>query len=892
MRAIVAFLLALNLLVAPVGQAFAQNVRAAPPGVEPIPDYPGLYVADANRFMAEAFFVIMLSRPRTVRDFLSNVRTCSSRRAIAARLREEGLNTIVVPDAEVFEALRRGVCTIYVGSDFNFAQLDRRLTPDGRPPDDVRPPPGDVQDRDDDVNRDEERARDRTPPEIAPLQQVFEGQGRTVLVRARITDNESRIRSAFVGIAGGGQVQMSAPQGSSVYSATVSLPRDFDDRTAFIVATNTVGLSSRAVVTLRLLPWCGPREAVGRDLVRDVQDGLSCIGLSPGASDGALGPNTCRAIAGYLRGRMDAFNAGRLGWIALREEIERECLAAQPVVLDVPGPIARDAERTSVRIGLRQPGLTEAIRLTGPRLAPQIRAWRGQPLVFDLPMPPPGQEATFRVQALGPEGVTLASEALRLIRSPVELSVRPSGTVTVDDPVAAFTVTIPVGASAVARIEAQWPGGGPVVQPFGGGSTTLSVPSPRPGASQRVTFVAMDRNGTPLARQAVTMSRPEPPPPPQLSIESLDGEFVDAPSVRLRVSLENPGAAQRLVLRGGPTMREVADRSVGNGLWEIAQAMPPPGQFIFFAAQAVDRTGRVVVEDRLRIERAPVALQVRPGGRLEADTDSMTVQARVTSGADWITKIVARAAAGGPNGPVLHESRLVDGMAALQLDMPAPGRQLPVEIVAIGRNGEPHDPQELTLLRPAPVLPVTLDVSSPDGFSVDADATRVSVRVLNPADTAVIVVSDPGSGEVLARGGYGGTDWLGQVTMPGPGESRALVIEAQNEDGQTLALSQVMLVRPIAPGPGIPLWVWVAGLLLAGAGSGYLLGLLRGGGRHPESAEKPKTPPVRPTIRAEADRDPTIELDPTSPLSVVIRVDEDAAPQIEIEMPQDEGGST
>ncbi|MEL6617803.1 MAG: hypothetical protein AAFP16_02935 [Pseudomonadota bacterium] len=888
MRVFFASLLALSLIVSASGQALAQASRLSVQGVEPIPGYTGLYVADANRFMAGAFLFVMLTQPRDVRAFLRQVKTCASDRVLVSRLRRERVNTSILSTEEVFTALRSGACDIYIGGNFDLAQLDKRLDGDTGPSDDTRSDPGD------DVTPDDDVVADRTPPQIAPVRPIFEGQGRRTTVRARITDDQSAIREAFVQLPGGQRVRMNAAQGSPLYAATVDLPRDFDDLTAFVVATNTANLSARAAVTLRLLQWCGPREVVTGNIVRQVQDGLTCVGFSPGASDGALGPNTCRAIAGYLGGRMDQFNAGRLRWIGLRDELDRACQAAQPVALDVPPRIEVDAPRTRVAIGLSQPGLTASIRVTGPGIGPQAQPWRGQPVLFDLPMPPPGQEAAFAVEAIGPEGTALDRDTLRLIRPPVVLNVRPAGSITVDGPGTDFTATLPGGASAVTRIEARGAGTAPISQPISGGTATLYVPAPGPGDTQRVTFTALDRSGNALARQTVTMTRPAPVLPPRLTLQSPDGPVVDAASARLRLVLENPGATAELVLRSGPDMAVLAGRPVGNGIWDTTQALPPPGREMVLRAQAMDRTGRVLVEDELRIRRAPVALEISPTGRFEADTDSVITVASVTSGADWITSVIARENDGSANAVTLAQSRLADGRARLQVSMPEPGQSLPVVIAAMGRDGEAHATQTITLVRPAaPVqAPVTLRVTSLDGFSVDADTTRLSVAVANPADTATIVVSDPDSGEVLSRAPYAGTDWRGPVKMPAPGRDRALVIEAQNAGGETLAMSQIMLLRPAAPGLVIPPWVWGALLTLAGVGSGYLIAKLRGGRRNQDTAQGRHVIAARPRIFAEPDHEPSVVLDPSSPLTLVMRVDEDVAPRIEVEMEQDEGAET
>lgn len=878
MRSPLVLVLALSLLVSSVWQGQSQTLPAAPRGAEAIPGYPGLYVADADRFMAGAFVITLLTRPGDVRTFLSRVKTCASQRALANRLRQEGLTTFAIAFAEVLPALRTGACDVFVGVDFDFEHLDRRLDPgpDGQVPD--RPQPDGVV-----PGRDPEG--DRTPPEIAPLQQVFQGPGRTVRVEARITDRQSGIRSAFVVMPGGGRQRMSAPGGSSVYSAQVNLPRDFDDQTVAIQATDSAGRSARQVVTLRRLPWCGPREVIDGALVREIQESLACVGLSPGRADGVLGPDTCNAIGAFLGRRMDVFNAGRLRWSALRDEVGRACREAQPVTLDMPGPIEADEPRIVARIGLSQAGATETIRVTGPGIGAQMREWHGQALAFGLPMPPPGQDSAYQVQALGPDGTPLDSEILRLIRPAALLAVRPSGQVVVDDPHADFTVAMSRGAAAVARIEAHRPGAPAIGKAFTGGPMTLSVPSPVPGASSRVDFVALDGDARPVARQIVTLSRAAPVLSPVLSLDSPAGRVVDAAVVHLRLGLENPGAAQDLVVSGGPAMAELARRPADPGIWDIWLDMPPPGQPIVFVARAVDRTGRELAADRLRITRAPIRLQVTPTGRVEADTDRVTVQVHVMSGADWVTAIVARADG---TGPVLQDGAPVQGRAQLQLGMPAPGNALSVEVSAIGRDGRPYAPARLILVRPAAQQhPVALHVTSPDGFAVDAKSIRLSVQVRNPADTAVIVVADPASGDVLARSRFDGGDWRGQVAMPAPGKTRALIVEARDAAGNRLAGSRIMLLRPLATGPVIPPTVWIGGLVLLGVMVGYLAARLRGRGADPDADLK--KPPPRPNIYTEPDHDPTVGMVPPSPPVIVVRVEEDAKPDIEIKMEQDKG---
>jgi hypothetical protein len=729
---------------------------------------------------------------------------------------------------------------------------------------------------DDDVQR-----ADTTRPNIAPRAQTVEGQGRTVTVRARINDPESGIRSATVTTADNSRIQMSAAPGSSTYSATVNLPRNFTDQTAAIVATNSANLSMRAQVTLRLLPWCGPRVAVSNALIKQVQEDLACVGSSPGGSDGALGPNTCRAIGGYLRDRMVSFNAGGIRWTALRDELGRACFAIQPVALDLPDVIEVDSPRANVRIGLRQAGPTTSIRVAGPGISSQTRQWSGQPLFFDLPMPPPGQSAAFRVQALGPDGNSRDTATLRLIRPPVQIDVSPSGVVSVDASSANFTVTIPSGASAVSRIEARRAGANSVGQVFNGSSEVLALSSPDPGSSERVTFTALDRSGRPLAEQSVTLTRPEPVLPPRLSLESSAGSIVDASNVQLRMVLENVGAVSDLIIRGAPDMVELARRSVGNGLWNSAQAMPPPGQAFVFHAQAVDRSANVLAEDVLRVERPPVRLEVRPSGRFEADTEIMTAEANVVVGVDWIEIIIVRMADGGSDQAVMAQSALVQGRAELSIDMPDPGATRPVEVLAVGRDGKAYASAQIILARPARE-PVTLLVTSPDGFAIDASITRLLVEVFNPAETAVIVVSDSGTNLVLARGRFDGTEWHGEITMPEPGQNRALVIEAQDTAGQMLANSQITLIRPAATGFAVPPWALIAGLILGGIGLGFIGARLRGPGRAETVGHAAHVPPPRPRVFAEPDQDPSIALAPSAPPSLAIRIDEDEAPAVEI----------
>ncbi|WP_158269997.1 hypothetical protein [Litoreibacter ponti] len=821
----------------------------------------------------------MLTRPRDVREFLTRLKTCASDRPLAFRLRQEGIRTAIISFSEVVPALRSGSCDVFVGTNFRLAQLDRRLNSDNGPSDDVPPRQPDDAPDDDDV------VVDRTPPQITPVQQVFEGKGRSIRVNARITDTQSRIREAFVVIAGGGRVRMSASQGSSDYSAAVELPRDFNDRVVAIVATDAANNSARSRVTLRLVPWCGPRTVVSRALVQDVQENLACVGISPGGADGALGPRTCEAIGGFLKDRMDSFDAGRIRWDTLQQDLRRACLAAQPVQLEVPDRIEIDRAQTTVAVGLRQPGLTQSIRIAGPAVGTQTRPWRGQPVIFDMPMPSPGQDAAYRVQALGAEGNALDTATLRLIRPPALISVQPSGSVTATGARTDFAVSMTRGASAVARIEARQPGASPVGQVYAGGSLILSLQSPAPGASQQVSFVALDRSGNALARQSVTFNGPEPVVPTQLTLESLSGNIVDGETVRLRVVLESPGAASELVIRGGQGMAELARAPVGDRLWDTTHDLPPPGETIAFQVQALDRSGKPLAEDAVRIERAGVLMEVQPSGVFEADTDGLTVQSRVTSGADWIGTIVARVAG---QDLVLGESALVQGQGRIRLDMPQPGDTQTVEILAIGRDGRPYAVEQISLVRPAraPALPVTLVVTSPDGFAIDAQNTRLAVQVVNPADTAVIVVSEPESGQVLERIRYSGGDWLGQVPMPEAGARLPLVIEAQNVSGETLAQSRIILTRPAAPRLAVPNLAWIGALILVALGIGYLGARLGGRGRK-NSAPDVTVPPPLPKIFAEHDRNPIRELDPVSPPTLMLHVEEGDAPEIRIEMAED-----
>ena len=123
MRAFLPLCLVFCLVFLPFGSAQAQ----APRGVEPIPGYTGLYVADANKFMAGAFVFFMIPRPRDVRAFLAQVKTCTSDPQLARQLRNERLRTTVISFRTVFTALAAGDCDVFIGTNFDLAQLNKRL---------------------------------------------------------------------------------------------------------------------------------------------------------------------------------------------------------------------------------------------------------------------------------------------------------------------------------------------------------------------------------------------------------------------------------------------------------------------------------------------------------------------------------------------------------------------------------------------------------------------------------------------------------------------------------------------------------------------------------------------------------------------------------------------
>ncbi len=865
MRVLTALIMAFCLVIMPISPARSQTFSDAPRGVEQVPGYPNLYVADARQFVAGALFFALLTQPRNVGELLGRFGTCTSDPTLARQLRGEGLRTSVISTQEVFTALRSGECVVFIGANFDVARLNNRPGGDNTSTDDVGTP------TQDDV------VIDRTPPDITPLQRIFAGTGRTITVSATITDAQSAIREAYVTMENGTRIQMTAAQGGSTYTATVNLPRDFVDERVILVATNTANRQANTRVALRLLPWCGPRAVVSQSVVQDIQTNLACVGISAGTPDGALGPNTCNAIGSYLDNRMSDFNAGGIRWGTLQQEVARACLAAQPVALDFPNRIEVDSDRTNVSIGLTQPGLTAFITVAGAGdLGTQTQAWRGQPLNFDLPMPQPGQTTGYRVVAIGPDGNALDTATLQLIRPAVILSVRPTGTVAATGPRTDFALTVTRGASAVAQIEARLPDVNPISQQYTGEGTTLSLQSPAPGTSQRVTFVALGRNGDALAEQTVTFNGPAPVEPTRLALQSPDGTSLDADTVRVHVIIETPGAATSLALRGGPDMAELARTPIGESVWETSHPLPAPGEIMTFMVLAYDRAGELIADDTLRVTRAPISMQVQPTGMFEADTDTMTAQVQVSTGADWIETILARDPR---NGSVLGESAFSRGQVALSLDMPEPGDTRTVEIMAIGRDGAPYAPTEITLARPAAAIPVALVVTSPDGFAIDAQSTRLAVHIANPADTAVIVVSDPDSGQVLQQVRYTGDDWLGQVTMPEPGQDLPLVIEARNLAGDTLAQSQIMLIRPVAASVPFPNWIWIAALALGAIGAGYV-GAKVGGKSTPDT----KVPPPRPRIYAQPDEDPTISLAPASPPSVVVRIEPDETPETQIEM--------
>jgi hypothetical protein len=335
-------------------------------------------------------------------------------------------------------------------------------------------------------------------------------------------------------------------------------------------------------------------------------------------------------------------------------------------------------------------------------------------------------------------------------------------------------------------------------------------------------------------------------------------------------------------------MTELARRSVGDGIWDPVQTMPPPGQTLTLHAQAVDRGGNILAEDVLRVERPAVVMHVQPSGQIETDADMVTVAARIATGADWIRTIVVRDETSSQT--VMAESAVAKGTADLKIAMPAPGASSSVTLAAIGRDGKPYATTQIKLARPAPE-PVQLLVTSPDGFEVDALTTRLNVEVLNRAQTAVIAVSDARTDQTLERVRLDSSEWLGEINMPEPGQSRELVVEAQDTAGQTLASSKIRLFRPEAAGLAVPLWVWAAGIALGGLGLGLLGGRVRRSGTDGGVSPEP-VPPPRLQVFAEPDEKPDFAMAPIAPPSFAIRIDEDDTPEVEIEFDEDHTNPT
>jgi hypothetical protein len=687
---------------------------------------------------------------------------------------------------------------------------------------------------------------------------------------------------------GGEIVRMSAPAGSSRYSARVEMPRDFDERILTIAARDRAQPPNRAPrqrIVLRLMPICGPRVEVSNETVANIQRNLACLQIPPGPVDGALGRMTCGAIAQYLGDRGALFNNGSLPWERLDRELAAQCLAATPVVIDAPSRVSLDADRTSVSINLAPSGVAQTVRVFAGSAVDESQSWRGTPLTFNLPMPAPGSETALQAEALSANGRVLARTRILLARPSVRISVSPAGPVVSEGQSTRFSVSVERGRSAVARIEAR-----PSYAPATSRTATrepvaFDLPAPEPGARGTVSFVALDARGGILAETGVTVSAPAPVIPPSLSLGAENGPRIDADAARLTVVLENPGATANLILRSGASRTELARRGAGSGAWTLETPMPPPGQQIELLAQAVDRTGRVLAQDALRLERPAVALSVWPDAPFEADTDGVTAQIDVTRGASWIERIIARQAGAGPDAPVLAEAELDLGRARLPLEMPAPGAEQEITLLAMGRDGAAYAPTNITLIRPGAVQPTTLQLSSPDGFAVDAAATRLAVEVINPARTAEIVVLEAGTGAVLVRASYAGTDWLAELTMPEPGANRPLRVEARDSEGITLAASNVTLSRPAALFWSPENWSrgGIAALVIGSVLLGCVALFLRRGARRKGETARTVPPMARPVLRARADPDPRIALEPAAPPALVLRTEPDTQPQFELE---------
>lgn len=651
--------------------AWPSMVRAqTPDGLKPLGLLPGAFALNPVDITVRAGRVILARKPDTMVQLLRNFNLCADADRTAQRLRNEGLRTVTIGQAQSVRAMRAGTCQIYVTRSFDFSVLNRD-------PDD---PDAGGAGRDDVGQTNEGRGngddvippqvRDRTPPKVTPLETRVRTTDRNTEVRVRVVDEQSPVSSVRLRLWDNRSVTMTLERGTT-YVARIELPENYAEKIVVVEAKSRAPELGVSRISVARQPHCGPPQEVKSDLVKSVQSNLQCIGLKPGPIDGQQGQNTCRAIRGFLGNEITEFNSGKIGWSDLNQRLVPACRLAQPISLVFDSPVTRDAPGTTVEIDLNPAGAAAEIRVTPEGASGETRQWNGTSERYNLPMPRPGQQQRYTVDVIDEAKTLRDRKQLVLARPNAVLRISPPGPLVLDAQAIRVTAFVDVGADVIGRIEAQGADMPPQTEGYNSSGVDFDLPMPAPATARIVTFVAMDKQGQPLARAALTLERPGPvlpppaaqvtaplqPVPGRPALSGIINVALDVPPVRqpvpprpdtpaaekptavdtstpsqvpvlpvelrvlavggavtadeevvLQIAVENPGDTRRITLTDQTTGLVLLDRLYDAQVLEETIRMPEPGQSAVIAVSARNASGRALAGSQIALARsvAPV----------------------------------------------------------------------------------------------------------------------------------------------------------------------------------------------------------------------------------------------------------------------------------------------
>ncbi len=409
----------------------------------------------------------------------------------------------------------------------------------------------------------------------------------------------------------------------------------------------------------------------------------------------------------------------------------------------------------------------------------------------------------------------------------------------------------------------------------------------------------------------------------------------DEDRVTVEIALSRYKDAARIVLSDEQGRGEA--RQNINGPERFTLIMPPPDREARYQVEVYDTQGKPRDKRTLVLRRPAPVLRVTPNGPINEDLAVVDVSAVMDVGASLTAFIEAQVA-----GVTRQSQRYDRGGTVLSVQMPKPGQEEVVTLMALTRAGKPLTRTQIVLKRPLPALPqpfaadkaplfpdslragatgkldvldrlTPIRVAQPGplaagqadqqpradqttpppepvlltleavGGAVSSDAeVLLRIAIDNPGPTRRVVLLDQQSGTVLLDKVYTGDVVEDFVQMPNPGQSLVVTAHARNNEGTSLAMSQIALARMVAP--AMPAWMWPA----AGMATLLASGLLYFVRRKPPSAV-PAQPPaaalVKPTVTVHPDETPQLKLPQGDLPAVIFWVDTSVPPSTSIHFP-------